>query len=903
MGPDGMSLPAASRRAGAGAVAIYGSYRYGQYFDDILTGVVTAARAAGSSVVCVQNSLGVRPSSDESSVQDAVSRVGWDHFDSAIVVLQAASREFVARLRAAGKFVVAIGQEPRGAHAVVALDNARGVRDAVMHLAGHGHTAIGFVSPRWQVDTAQRYEAYAAQMSELGLEPRPLLGGDQSPDVTMDEQGYLAGREFVASGDRCTAVMVGTDLIALGFLRALAEAGVSVPGDVALVGIDDIDQAAVSSPPLATVAFSFESLGALAVDIAREGGRGGPVRERHLVSPRFVPRESCGCPSSSGPAAGTVRGTPVEVFGAALHAASQEGRFRVAVDVREVARLASAVLAHLTDPPSDAAAGRAAALALAARIVRLCPLDRSVESALRAVRAAVAAVVEDLPQDPSRLRATSGAALELCDAVRSEQLQRRMREYVELKRAQTSHYVVGNTLLGHDPDALRSLRWLRHTATEAGALGLWTPPGQTDAIRLAGAFERTAVLADPTGRTTAGADVAASPAVPVESFPPAKLLGGSSEGPRLVVVTHVRFGDSDWGLLAAAGAEGIRSSLVHETFQQWAVLMSAALDQERADEGLARQAAALTSAYETEVALLEEVRISEERYALAAEAAQDALWDWDLGRDEVFYSSRWKAMLGHRDTEVGAAPGEWLDRVHPEDAAALREQLAEVLDGARVHLDVEHRLRASSGEYRWVACIARSVTDGAGRPVRLVGTTTDVTVSRLLKEQLLQEALFDNLTGLAKATLFRDRITQAVEGLRRHPRSRFAVLFVDLDGFKAVNDTHGHGVGDALLASVATRLRESLRGNDTAARLGGDEFGVLLADAGGPAELEAVVGRLRARVTAPHRLGGRTLRVGASIGVAVAGPDSTADALLEAADAAMYREKHAHGSAAGDHRR
>ena len=199
MGLHEMSPPTASRPRGSGAVAIYGSYRYGQYFDDILTGVVTAAHARGTGVVCVQNSLGVRPSSEESSAQDALTRVGWDHFDSAIVVLQAASREYVARLRTAGKFVVAIGPEPRGADAVIALDNVRGVRDAVAHLAGHGHTAIGFVSPRWQVDTAERYAAYAAQMSDLGLEARPLLGGSQLPHVTMDEQGYLAGREFVAA--------------------------------------------------------------------------------------------------------------------------------------------------------------------------------------------------------------------------------------------------------------------------------------------------------------------------------------------------------------------------------------------------------------------------------------------------------------------------------------------------------------------------------------------------------------------------------------------------------------------------------------------------------------------------------------------------------------------------------
>ena len=115
---------------------------------------------------------------------------------------------------------------------------------------------------------------------------------------------------------------------------------------------------------------------------------------------------------------------------------------------------------------------------------------------------------------------------------------------------------------------------------------------------------------------------------------------------RLVVLSQVRFEDSDWGVFAVAGGKALQSSLVQETFQQWAILMSASMDQEKADADLAVQAQKLQTAYDTEMSLLEEVRISEERYALAAEATRDALWDWDVASGQVFYSTNWKAMLG-----------------------------------------------------------------------------------------------------------------------------------------------------------------------------------------------------------------------------------------------------------------
>ena len=835
--------------SGPRAIAVFGSFRYGQYFEDLLAGIMSAADAVGGSVISVQTSAGVLPSSDETGGQLGVNRAAWDHFGAAIVILQSVSRDYVAQLRAAGTFVVAIGQDLRGAHASIAIDNAGGVRDAVTHLVGHGHSVVGFLAPDWQVDAVERYEAYCDRMVELGLAPQERLGRGLSRELTMDEQGFVAAQEFAVAyraGRRVTAVLAGTDLIALGFIRGLHDAGLSVPDDVAVVGIDDVDQAAVSVPPLATVAISFERVGQIAYEVAARGAAGQEMSPRHVVPQRLVPRESCGCASGGGGGQGLTLSSPIAVFAARLVDAAQQSALQDGVDVARVERAAQGVVALLS-AGHDGNPQRSPEH-IACEINELCPLDRSVQSALRAVRSLAQAMAEGLRGgDASRVWALSAATLDLCDAIRSGQLQRRMTEYVDLKRMQNSHYFIGNSLLSHDREELRSLSWLSQTPADAGALGLWSPPEQSTQMGVAGVYDRRA------GRTS---NRHGGEPIPIESFPPAWMLRADAGGGRLVVLSQVRFEDSDWGVLAVAGGQVLQSALVQETFQQWAILMSASLDQERADADLARQAEELRTAYETEMALVEEVRVSEERYALAAEATRDALWDWDIATGEVFYSSSWKALLGHRDHEIGTTAKEWLDRVHPDDQTTVRDQLERARDGQTAFVEFEHRLRDSSGEYRWIDCHGRTVAAEGGRPLRLVGSISDVTARRLLQEELLQEARFDPLTGLLRTPAFKERLQQAIEGFRCRPERLFAVLFVDLDGFKAVNDTLGHAAGDELLASVARRLEGSLRKNDSAARLGGDEFAVLLTEVDHVGELPPVLERLRSLIATPHEVSG-----------------------------------------------
>lgn len=291
----------------------------------------------------------------------------------------------------------------------------------------------------------------------------------------------------------------------------------------------------------------------------------------------------------------------------------------------------------------------------------------------------------------------------------------------------------------------------------------------------------------------------------------------------------------------------------------------------------------------------------EQRLTLAARGANDGLWDWDLAHNVVYYSPRWKAMLGHAEGEIRDSPDEWFTRIHAADVEHVRAVLAAHLAGRAPRFEAEYRMRHRDGNYRWMLTRGLAVRDAQNRPLRIAGMQTDVTERKAVEERLFDQAVRDPLTGLANRAYFRSLLEEAIDRSHRGPDYRFAVLFVDLDNFKQVNDTHGHLIGDQCLIAVARRLEGSVRPGDTVARLGGDEFTVLLDGAGDLDDAHRVVGRVQSALASPFEVGGHRITQSASIGIAlsVSGYGSASE-ILHAADRAMYRAK-AGGGARAEH--
>jgi diguanylate cyclase (GGDEF)-like protein/PAS domain S-box-containing protein len=288
----------------------------------------------------------------------------------------------------------------------------------------------------------------------------------------------------------------------------------------------------------------------------------------------------------------------------------------------------------------------------------------------------------------------------------------------------------------------------------------------------------------------------------------------------------------------------------------------------------------------------EALKESEERYALAARGANDGLWDWNLQANKVYFSPRWKAMLGYQESEIGDQPEEWFDRVHEADRQRLKQEIAAHQQALTPQFESEHRLLHKDGSLRWMLSRGLALHDSSGRPLRMAGWQTDITEGKLT----------DPLTGLPNRLQFTDRLARLLKHAKRRKDLLFAVLFLDLDGFKTINDSLGHVIGDQLLVGVAHRLEKCLRPTDMVARaahgsllarLGGDEFTVLLEELKNPSDASQAAERLMKALRTPFVLSGKEVFISASIGAALSSGANyeLPDEILRDADTAMYRAK------------
>ncbi len=286
------------------------------------------------------------------------------------------------------------------------------------------------------------------------------------------------------------------------------------------------------------------------------------------------------------------------------------------------------------------------------------------------------------------------------------------------------------------------------------------------------------------------------------------------------------------------------------------------------------------------------LRESEERYELASRAANDGLWDWNLTKGVMYYSPRWKQMLGYTDKEISDNPNEWFSRVHPDDITQLKTNISSHIKGVSAHFECEYRVQHSNGSYRWMLSRGMAVMGNNKTALRLAGSQSDITLRKQAEDKLVHDAMHDSLTELPNRALFIDRLKHVIERSMRDSRHIYAVIFLDLDRFKDVNDSLGHLIGDQLLIATAKLLRSILRPMDTVARLGGDEFVILIEDIRDVSDVTRVADRIQKKLMAAALLPNHTIYMSASMGIVLSttGYDRPED-ILRDADTAMYRAK------------
>ena len=288
----------------------------------------------------------------------------------------------------------------------------------------------------------------------------------------------------------------------------------------------------------------------------------------------------------------------------------------------------------------------------------------------------------------------------------------------------------------------------------------------------------------------------------------------------------------------------------------------------------------------------EALRETQERYALAVRGANDGLWDWDIKTNQIYYSPRWKSILGYEEVEIGDSLSEWFSRVHPEDIEHLKLDLTSHINRSTAHFENEHRILHKDGTYRWILSRGLAVWDQTHVATRMAGSQSDITDRKYAEEKLLHDAFYDKLTGLPNRALFMDHLNLAVERAKRRDNYCFSVLFMDLDRFKDINDRFGHLTGDQVLVAVAKILEKRMRSTDTVARFGGDEFVILLEDVGTPESANQIADWIQKELSTPFQVSDHETYISASIGIVLSRTGySRAEDVLRDADIALYVAK------------
>ncbi len=286
------------------------------------------------------------------------------------------------------------------------------------------------------------------------------------------------------------------------------------------------------------------------------------------------------------------------------------------------------------------------------------------------------------------------------------------------------------------------------------------------------------------------------------------------------------------------------------------------------------------------------LRDSEARWKLALDSTGDGVWDWNIQTGEEIFSRRCQEMYGYGEDEVAGHAEEFDRRTHPDDVRQMLKARQAHFDGITPTYVNEHRMLCKDGGWKWILSRGMVIDRAAdGAPLRMIGTHTDITSRKNSEALIWQQANFDTLTGLPNRRMLRDRLEQEIKKSDRDGL-QLAILFIDLDHFKEVNDTLGHDVGDLLLIEAARRIRHCVRDSDTVARMGGDEFTLVLSELHDGERLERILEGVLGAMSSSFQLGNEQVYVSASIGITMYPTDATVvESLFKNADQALYVAK------------
>lgn len=275
------------------------------------------------------------------------------------------------------------------------------------------------------------------------------------------------------------------------------------------------------------------------------------------------------------------------------------------------------------------------------------------------------------------------------------------------------------------------------------------------------------------------------------------------------------------------------------------------------------------------------LRESEERYYLATQGANDGLWDWDVPGKNIYFSQRWKSMLGYNEDQIGNSPLEWFNRIHPADKEQVEKKLTEHLGGASSHFECEYRIMSASGMYRWVLCRGLARRNEKGKGYRIAGSQTDIT----------DRKVYNPLTGLPNQMLLMDRLERALKHIKPQ-MAVFGVAVIDVDGVKTIASSLGYVIADRLLCQIARTIQGCLTPNDTVAHFGNDDFVLLLEDVHDGKEAALAAAKLQHALEQPFQIDGQTVYVTAFIGITLRTAEyNSHDELIRDAYTAMHRAK------------